>query len=58
MAYNDISYDGASTSEQLDSDDKIATFCRENDCDLFTSDKKSCTNYFDAKIQTIQVTKG
>ena len=41
----------------LDSDGKIATFCKENDCDLFTSDKKSCTNYFDAKIQTIQITK-
>src|SRR5947208_15240292 len=41
----------------LDSDDKIATFCKENNCDLFTSDKKSYTNYFDAKIQTIQITK-
>lgn len=41
----------------LDSDDKIATFCKENDCDLFTSDKKSYTNYFDAKIQTIQITR-
>ena len=29
----------------LDSDDKIATFCSENDCDLFTSDKKSYTSY-------------
>lgn len=41
----------------LDSDDKIATFCKENGCDLFTSDKKSYTNYFDAKIQTIQITR-
>jgi hypothetical protein len=41
----------------LDSDDKIATFCKENNCDLFTSDKKSYTNYFDAKIKTIQITR-
>ena len=40
----------------LDSDGKIATFCKENNCDLFTSDKKSYTSYFDAKIKTIQIT--
>ena len=42
---------------RLDSDEKIATFCKENGCDLFTSDKKSYTNYFDAKIHTIQITR-
>ncbi len=41
----------------LDSDDKIATFCKENDCDLFTSDKKSYTSYFETEIKTIQITK-
>jgi len=41
----------------LDSDEKIATFCKEINCDLFTSDKKSHTNYFEAKIKTIQITK-
>ena len=41
----------------LDSDEKIAAFCKGNNCDLFTSDEKSYTNYFDAKIHTIQITK-
>jgi hypothetical protein len=42
----------------LDSDGKIGSFCRENDCDLFTSDKKSYTHYFDDnEIHTIQITK-
>jgi len=41
----------------LDSDGKVATFCKENNCDLFTSDKKPYTNYFDAKIQSIQISR-
>jgi hypothetical protein len=42
----------------LDSDGKLATFCKENDYDLFTSDRKSYTHYFDDnEIRTIQITK-
>ena len=42
----------------LDSDGKIATFCKENDYDLFATDKKSYTHYFDDnEIHTIQITK-
>jgi hypothetical protein len=56
-------YDKASTAGMngdipwLDSDGKIATFCKENNCDLFTSDKQSYTEYFDSNIQTIQITR-
>ncbi len=42
----------------LDSDGKLATFCKENDYDLFTSDKRSYTHYFDDnEIRAIQITK-
>lgn len=42
----------------LDSDGKVASFCKENDYDLFTSDKKSYTHYFDDnEIHTIQITR-
>lgn len=42
----------------LDSDGKIATFCKENDYDLFATDKKSYAHYFDDnEIRTIQITK-
>jgi hypothetical protein len=42
----------------LDSDGKIATFCKENGYDLFATDKESYTHYFDDnEIHTIQITK-
>ena len=41
----------------LDSIEKITTFCKENNCDLFTSDKKSYSMYFDDKVKSIQITK-
>jgi hypothetical protein len=37
-------------------DDKVASFCKNNNCDLLTGDGKTYTNYFDAGIKTIQIT--
>jgi len=33
---------------ELSSDPLIASYCKENKCDLFTADKRSYTNYFDS----------
>ena len=38
-------------------DDKIASYCKINNCDLLTGDTKAHTHFFDAEIKTIQITK-
>ncbi len=57
--YEKVIYAGKNGDFQwLDSDGKIATFCKENDYDLFTADKKLYSNYFEGNaIHSIQITK-
>lgn len=38
-------------------DDKVASYCKDNNCDLLTADRTAYTHYFDAGIKTIQMTK-
>ncbi|MCS4538910.1 MAG: hypothetical protein HYY67_08645 [Thaumarchaeota archaeon] len=38
-------------------DDKIALYCKENDCDLFTGDNKAYMHYFKAGIKTVKVSE-
>lgn len=38
-------------------DDKVASYCKYNNCDLLTGDQKAYSHYFDAGIKTIQITR-
>lgn len=38
-------------------DEKIATYCRDEDCDLLTGDAKSYTHFFDAGIKTVRISR-
>lgn len=38
-------------------DKEIASYCKNNNCDLLTADIKAYTYYFDAEIKTIQITR-
>ena len=38
-------------------DDKIASYCNQNDCDLMTGDAKSYTHFFDAEITAVRITR-
>lgn len=38
-------------------DDKVATYCKMNDCDLMTGDAKCYTHFFEAGIKAVQVSK-
>ena len=36
-------------------DDKIAAYCKENDCDLMTGDAKSYTHFFEAGVKLVRI---
>ncbi len=38
-------------------DVKVASYCKNHDCDLLTGDKTAYMHYFDAGIKTIQMTR-
>jgi hypothetical protein len=38
-------------------DEKIAAYCKANDCDLMTGDAKCYTHFFEAGIKTVRITK-
>jgi len=38
-------------------DDEVASYCKNNNCDLLTGDGKAYTHCFEAEIKTIQITK-
>lgn len=38
-------------------DDKVASYCKNNNCDLLTGDQKAYSHYFDVGIRTIQITR-
>jgi hypothetical protein len=38
------------------SDQEIATFCRENECDLYTSDMRFYEHYFKAGVDSVKIT--
>ncbi len=38
-------------------DEKIAKYCRENDCDLITGDAKSYTHFFGAGIKAVRISR-
>ena len=40
---------------QRDSDETIAKYCAQNDCDLITADKEFYMHYFDAGISKVSI---
>jgi hypothetical protein len=38
-------------------DQKIASYCKENDCDLFTADSTAYIHYFEAGIHAVKITQ-
>lgn len=38
-------------------DDKIAVYCKQNDCDLMTGDAKCYTHFFEAGINSVIIEK-
>jgi hypothetical protein len=38
-------------------DEKIAAYCKQNDCDLLTGDAKSYTHFFEAGIKEVMITR-
>lgn len=38
-------------------DDKIAAYCKKNDCDFMTGDAKCYTHFFEADIKSVKITK-
>ena len=38
-------------------DDKVAVFCKKNNCDLLTADAKSYTWSYEAGIKTVQISR-
>ena len=38
-------------------DDKLALYCRNNNCDMLTADKEAYTHYFEAGIKALKITK-
>ncbi len=43
--------------QQRSLDEKIASYCKDNNCDLLTGDGKAYMHYFKAGIKTIQITQ-
>ena len=39
------------------SDKEVAVFCKENDCDLITADNTAYTNYFEAGIGEVNISR-
>ena len=42
---------------QRSADHKIAHYCKENNCDLITTDMTAFTHYFEVGIKTIKITR-
>ena len=38
-------------------DDEIASYCRDNECDLLTADTEAYTHYFEVNIKTVAITR-
>ena len=56
--YNEILKVGIDSDlPQRKEDKEIASFCKNNNCDLLTADIKAYTYYFDIGIKSIQITR-
>ena len=42
---------------ELTTDQLIAAYCKSNNCDLFTADKKSYTSYFDSTLRVVEISE-
>ena len=38
-------------------DKTIASYCRDNDCDLFTSDRKAYTHYYKIGVRRVEISE-
>lgn len=38
-------------------DDEIASYCKDNDCDLLTADNEAYTYYYNVNIKTVEITR-